>query len=203
MYEIACFDSANEESSTLVNIIKYISLLRGINVGGKNRIKMDALVMCYESLGFSQVKTYIQSGNVIFESTERDKSSLQRLLEEGIKNEFGLNISIFIVSKEDLVEVLNNFPFGEVNKIEDSKRLMVSLLSEVPTQIAVRELWRFVSESEKLHIAGKVLYLYCSPKGYRYSKLSNNFIENKLKVIATTRNWKTVTTLYELCLQST
>lgn len=177
-------------------ITKYISLLRGINVSGQKKIKMDALSTLYESLGLKNVKTYIQSGNVIFESEGSNPAELVNLIENKIEQTFGFFVKVLIRSKEEIQKVLEKNPFYGERK-EDISKLHVTFLSEVPEHYSLKTLDKFINSTEEFFISGREIYLFC-PNGYGRTKLTNNLFEKNLKVSATTRNLKTVNKLYEL-----
>ena len=168
----------------------YISLLRGINVGGQKKIKMDELKKLYDSLGFKEVKTGIQSGNVIFSSPAKDAEVLAKRVEQRIKEVFGLEVSVLIRTPEELQNVIKANPFAN----EDNARLYVTFLAGSPKNIPINEITNVKDTKEKFFIANKEIYLFC-PNGYGKTKLSNAFFERKLKVIATTRNLKTIKAL--------
>ena len=173
---------------------KYISMLRGINVSGRKKIKMDDLRALYESLNFTNVKTYIQSGNVIFSCSFSNVIELKNIIEKGIMEIFGFPVTVIIRSDDEMKSVLGNNPFS---REKDITKLYVSFLSETPCKKAVNSIDQLVSGSEEAFVQGKEVYLFC-PNGYGKSKLSNSYLEKKLLVKATTRNWKTVNKLYEL-----
>lgn len=175
---------------------KYISLLRGINVGGHKRIKMVHLKACYESLGFINVRTYIQSGNVIFEIDESDPSKLVNLIENKIEETFGFSVPVLIRTESEFQRILENNPFCRERK-EDTTKLHVTFLSEPPSDFSLEPLEKFREESEELVLVGNEIYLFV-PKGLGRTKLNNSVLEKKYKILTTTRNWKTVNKLYEL-----
>jgi uncharacterized protein (DUF1697 family) len=169
---------------------KYISILRGINVGGHKIIKMDALRKMYESLDFVDVKTYIQSGNVIFVCKKTNCEDLENKIAENIVKTFGFDVPIMVTEIEVMENVLENNPFIKEQN-EDEKTLHVTFLSKIPDAEAVEKIKNTTYEGDKFVIVGKIIYLYCA-NSYHKTKLSNNFFEKKLNVSATTRNWKTV-----------
>ena len=171
----------------------YISMLRGINVSGQKKIKMEELKEFYRSLGFKNIQTYIQSGNVIFESSDKNVSKIINKIERKIKKSFGFDVLVLIRTKNDLKKLIDNNPFAK----KDNSKLLVTLLSDTPLQSPIDEITKIKDDSEEFFIFGKEIYLFC-PNGYGKSKLSNNFFERKLKLSATTRNWKTVNKLLEL-----
>ncbi|EKQ84793.1 DUF1697 domain-containing protein [Leptospira kirschneri] len=171
----------------------YIALLRGINVSGQKKILMKDLSSIFESLGFMNVKTYIQSGNVLFQDKSKNVKELIALIEKKIREVFGFEVIVFIRSKEELKAIIQSNPFSK----KDSNRIYVSFLNESKKNLDLTEIETVKIKGEELVIQNKEIYFF-SPKGYGVSKLSNNFLEKKLNVSATTRNWKTVITLSEL-----
>ena len=177
--------------------MKYISILRGINVSGQKKIKMGDLKSLYELLGFQNVVTYIQSGNVIFDATVNNKADLKAKIEEAIEGKYKFHVPVEIRTNGEIENIIKNSPFGAVDLVEDGTKVLVTFLSSKPSEVKVSDIQKYVVEPEKLVVSGKEVYLYC-PNGYGKSKLSNTFIESKLGIEATTRNWKSVHKLYEL-----
>jgi uncharacterized protein (DUF1697 family) len=171
----------------------YISMLRGINVGRQKAIKMDALSKMYESLGFKDVRTYIQSGNVIFQCKNTKTLELTKKIEEEIKKSFGFEIIVLIRTEKKLQETIKNNPFNKKNH----DRIYVTFLSGIIDKIPIDEINKAKSASEEFLFLGSEVYLYC-PDGYGRTKLSNNFFEKKLNLPATTRNWKTVNMMLKI-----
>lgn len=177
--------------------MKYISLLRGINVGGQKKIKMLDLKSLYDDLGFTHVLTYIQSGNVIFESKDKRAESIKKTIEAEIEKRFTFSVPVEIKTAAQWNKVLHQFPFTDVDQQENGTKLLVTFLSDKLSKPAIENLTQYVIAPERLAINDNILYLYC-PNGYGKTKLSNTFIEKKLGVSATTRNWKTVLKLGEM-----
>lgn len=178
----------------------YISILRGINVGGQKKIRMEDLKALYESLNFNDVITYIQSGNVIFKTVEKITSTdLQNTIEEAIQNKYGFHVPVIVKTVEEIQHTIKNNPFIEENNI-DKEKLHVTFLAEVPAKSNLEKLHTYNFPPDRFLVIGKDIYLSC-PVNYGNSKLSNNFFESKLKVTATTRNWRTVNTLLELAMK--
>ncbi len=174
----------------------YISLLRGINVRGQRRIGMEELRALYESLNFNNVRTYIQSGNVIFDNHKSSISGLTNTIETAIEQTFGFSVTTLIRTKKEFYNLIESNPFlDECNG--DITKLHVTFLSDTPSSSSVIEIKEVDYGSDQLFISGKEIHLYC-PNGYGRTKLSNSFFERKLGMSATTRNWKTVTTLFDL-----
>nr|WP_321357955.1 DUF1697 domain-containing protein [uncultured Draconibacterium sp.] len=174
----------------------YIAILRGINVSGKNKVKMDALKSSFSRLGFEQVQTYIQSGNVAFRYQETDSANLAERISKQIKDDFGFDVSLLVLSALQLANIIKNNPFlGDENK--DAQFLHVTFLKETPANVNSEKITSYVKAGEEYVISEGVVYLYC-PHGYGKTKLNNNFFESQLKVSATTRNWKTTLKLLEM-----
>jgi len=172
-----------------------ISMLRGINVGGQRKVPMVALKTCYESLGFTNVRTFIQSGNVTFDYEGGDTQSIAIRLESGIRKSFGFDVTVVVRTKEEMLKVIRGFPF--TSQEEDFSH--VTFLSNAPSSIPEDEIEKVRGKGEKFSASGKEVYLFC-PNGYGRTKLNNSLFEKKLKVAATTRNWRTVNSLYALAL---
>lgn len=176
---------------------KYISILRGINVSGQKKIKMADLKSLYESLGFSEVATYIQSGNVIFFSKIEDPAKVELKIEEAIEKEYGFQVPVLVRTSKELLGILGGMPFQGVDVVTDGAKVLITFLSGTPKKTLVTDIKSYVVEPEELVVSGDSVYLHC-PNGYGRTKLSNTFIESKLKVSATTRNLKTLAKLCEL-----
>jgi uncharacterized protein (DUF1697 family) len=174
----------------------YIAILRGINVSGKNIIKMDVLRLAFAELNFENVRTYIQSGNVVFKSKISDAKNLEKKISKKILDKFGFNVPVIVKEISEIIEVFNNNPFVN-QRNEEINFLYVTFLSELPEKENLKKILSIKSESDEYVVSGKNIYLYC-PKGYGNTKLSNTFFENKLKVSATTRNWKTLRELIDI-----
>ena len=174
----------------------YISLLRGINVSGQKKIIMKDLKALYESLGFENVETYIQSGNVVFESELKENTLIDKI-EKEIQIKYGFEVPVQVGSVDTFDDMMKACPFSDLDLVAEGTRVMVTFLASVPSVEHVQKLMTYVKEPERLVVVGREVYLYC-PNGYGKTKLSNNFIENKLKVNATTRNWKSVLKLSSL-----
>jgi uncharacterized protein (DUF1697 family) len=173
---------------------RYVALLRGINLGGHNKVSMSDLRVLFASLGAEDVETYVQSGNVIFESTE-GPGKLTDALEKRIRRDLGLSVTVLLRTRPQLARVHAGNPFAKSGK--ESTKLHVTFLAEKPDLARVRELDPERAEPDEFEVVGQEVYLHC-PNGYGRSKLTTAYFEKKLGVAATTRNWKTVTKLAEL-----
>ena len=177
----------------------YICMLRGINVSGQKPVKMDRLKALCESLGLTRVTTYIQSGNVVFASPASDAHELEGLIRESIERVFGYQVHVFIRTVEEFARISMVNPFLEEPGIDLSK-LHVTFLSASPHPTGIDQLSAVDAGSDRLRSMGREIYLHC-PDGYGKTRLSNPFLEKKLGVSATTRNWKTVLKLVEIAAQ--
>jgi uncharacterized protein (DUF1697 family) len=173
---------------------KRIAILRGINVGGKRKILMTDLKSMCKKLELKNVKTYIQSGNLIFNS-DRQNSDLENNLERAILENFGFEVPVIVRTEKELESAINNNPFFD--KDSDIKQLHLTFLKEKPCQENVDKILTYNYEPDEFKIKDKDTFIFCSGK-YHQSKLTNNFFEKQLMVGATTRNWKTVMKLLEL-----
>jgi uncharacterized protein (DUF1697 family) len=171
-------------------------MLSGVNVGGHHMIKMEALKTLYESLGLRDAQTYIQSGNVIFKSKERDLVPLTKRIENGIERSFGFRPGVIVRTSSDLRDVIARNPFATRPGI-DPRKLLVTFLTSDPVGEARDEILRTKADAEELRIDGRELYIYF-PNGMGRSKLSPTLIEKTLKTSGTGRNWNTVTKLLEI-----
>jgi uncharacterized protein (DUF1697 family) len=173
----------------------YIALLRGINVSGHKLIKMTELKAMFESLGFAQVQTYIQSGNVLFDSNE-DPAVLRQRLESEIQTVFGFQVPVVVRTVEQMEQTVTNCPFT-ANALQPEESLYVSLLAEEPSHQGIDRLLACNSEIDEFRIHGSDVYILLR-QSIRKSLFTNNFLERKLGVPATTRNWQTMNKLVAL-----
>lgn len=180
--------------------MKYISILRGINVGGHRKILMADLKNLYENLGFTQIVSYIQSGNVIFESDSGDTNQISSSIENAISKVYGFAVPVIIRTHVEIKKAYEDMPFGQIDLKAEGSKYFLTLLSKQPTKENCEVLMGYVKTPEKLSIDGTHIYTYYS-NGAGRSKLTNALMENKLKVRATSRNWKTVVKLIELSSQ--
>ena len=174
----------------------YISILRGINVSGHNLIKMNALQEMYMKLGFEKVQTYIQSGNVVFQCHEPSAKRIEDMISAGILNTFGFEVPVLVLGNEELLNISANNNFI-TERNEDITKLHVTFLSGVPDKTLSGTIGKQEFMPDEFNISGRSVYVFC-PNGYGNTKLSNNFFEKKLKVRATTRNWKTILELVNI-----
>lgn len=181
--------------------MRYISILRGINVGGNRKILMKELKVLFEKLGFTEVVTYIQSGNVVFESDLKlSNADLEVKIEQAITEIFGFDVPVIIRTTDEWAKSIVNNPFWK-EKDADIDRLHLTCLKEVPSQELLEKIKLFQYLPDRYEINGKDVFIFCAA-GYGTSKLTNPFFESKLKTSATTRNWKTVMKLHEMTLSN-
>jgi uncharacterized protein (DUF1697 family) len=173
-----------------------ISMLRGVNVGGHNKIKMEALRALYESLKLRDAQTYVQSGNVIFRTDERDIARLTRRIEDGIERKFGFRPDVILRTAAEMRDIVARNPFAKRRGIEPGK-LLVSFLASDPDDEGRKKLRQMKCDPEEMRIEGRELYIYF-PNGMGRSKLPWAGMDKMLKTPATGRNWNSVTKMLEM-----
>ncbi len=168
---------------------KYIALLRGINVSGQKKIKMAELRELLSGVkGMDDVATYIQSGNIVFTSKE-EQGELQGKIILAIEEHYGYKVGVFVYSQSEWETIVSENPFLQDDAV-DATKCHLSCLDSVPEQQLVDTLKESEYLPDEFRVIGKRIYVHC-PNGYGRTKLHNNFFEKKLKVSATTRNWRT------------
>ncbi|MEY3237782.1 MAG: hypothetical protein RI883_1883 [Bacteroidota bacterium] len=174
-------------------MITYISILRGINVGGHRLIKMVDLKSLVTNLGFRNVQTYIQSGNIVFQFTETSEEILEEMIRSAIKKQYDFDVPVMVKGIAEMKDIAAKNPYLKDDS-KDISHLHVTFLDGIPNQEKYDTLATGDFKSDEYTLVGKNIYVYC-PNGYGNTKLTNTFFENKLKVGATTRNWKTTNEL--------
>jgi uncharacterized protein (DUF1697 family) len=171
----------------------YIALLRGINVGKNNRIKMADLKSLLETMGLEKVKTYIQSGNVLFEAKDEAPQLSQRLADE-ISKTFGFPVPVMLRTAEEFEQIIRNCPYS-FESLKEGESIQLALLADEPSQEKIDDLRSYESNPDECFIQGKEVYLFL-----RQSILDSKLAAQlpKLGVSATVRNWKTVLKLADL-----
>jgi uncharacterized protein (DUF1697 family) len=174
---------------------KYVALLRGINVSGKNMLPMKALAEIFQSAGCEAVRTYIQSGNVLFAAEAKFAADVPALISGRIEAEFGYRVPVVLRSQAELSAAIAANPFfgPEV----DPKALHVYFLAETPTPGAVATLDPDRSPPDRFAVVGREVHLHL-PNGMGRTKLTNAWLDAKLKTLSTARNWNTVLELRDL-----
>src|SRR6266853_827154 len=173
-----------------------ISMLRGINVGGHNKIKMDALRALYESRKLQDSQTHVQSGNVIFRSDESDIARVTKRLEEGIARKFGFRPSVILRTVAEMKDVIARTPFAKRRGIEPGK-LLVSFLASDPGEEGREKVRQMKCDPEEMRVDGREIYIYF-PNGAGRSKLRWAELGKMLKTQGTGRNWNSVTKMIEV-----
>lgn len=168
----------------------YIALLRGINVGGSKVILMADLKKVFEKAGFAHVKTYIQSGNVVFSSEKENSSELEETIRSAVKSRFKFEVEVLVLMLDELEDTIRSNPFAE-NKLKSGERIYLTILSQEPVKERIPELHKIKSNSDGFEMIGRTVYVLCR-KGYAKSAFNNNSIEKALKVNGTTRNLETM-----------
>jgi uncharacterized protein (DUF1697 family) len=174
----------------------YVSLLRGINVGGARKVRIEELKRLYGSLGFEGVRTYIQSGNLVFRSRSNEAGELEKIIQGKIQDLFGFDVTVILRTREELERLISRNPFIKT-KAREIDKLHVTFLSEIPAKQAVESFDLAKNGKDRYTMADREIFLYC-PDGYGRTKLTNSAFESKLGVRATTRNWATVNRLSEM-----
>jgi uncharacterized protein (DUF1697 family) len=176
-----------------------VSMLRSVNLAKHNRVRMDALKVLYASLGFEEPRTFIQSGNVVFRTREKNLERVRERIESGIEREFGFRTPVILRTTAELREALAKNPFARRPGLEPNKLLFTFLASD-PGEEAREAVRRLPCEPEELHIEGRELYIYYT-NGMARPKVSLAAIEKRLKVPGTGRNWNSVRKLLEIAEQ--
>jgi uncharacterized protein (DUF1697 family) len=173
----------------------YASLLRGINVSGRNRISMADLRALYEAHGHHDVSTYVQSGNVVSHSSVRGAATVARAIERAITDDLGLDVTVFVRTPAQLATLVGANPLA--GDRADPTKLHVTFLASRPARAKVAALDGRRYAPDEFVVVGDAVYVAC-PNGYGRTKINNTYFERALGVAATTRNWKTVNQLLEL-----
>jgi uncharacterized protein (DUF1697 family) len=166
----------------------YVALLRGINVGGARKVPMSDLRTLFETLGHRDVRTYIQSGNVVFTAKAGAPARVRGAIEKSIAGELGFDVTVLLRTPAELAATLKRNPFGA--------EAYVTFLDDRADPKRVNQINASLYTPDEFMVDGCEIFLRC-PNGYGRTKINNTFFERKLATKATTRNWKTVTTLCE------
>lgn len=173
----------------------YVALLRGLNVGGKNRLPMRELRDVFLASGCHRVQTYIQSGNVVFAAGTNELENLSDRIMVAIEERFGLTVPLVTRSAPDLARVIESNPFDLEE--DDSRGLHVGFLLDEPDPRDVTSLDPNRSPSDRFQVSGREVYLWC-PNGIGRSKLTTQYFDSRLHTVMTVRNWRTVNRLAEM-----
>ncbi|MFA6901708.1 MAG: DUF1697 domain-containing protein [Gallionellaceae bacterium] len=174
-----------------------IALLRGINVSGQKAIRMAGLQASLSALGLADVRTYLQSGNVVFRAEKADAGRLAAAIRARIAQDFGHEVAVLVMTAAQLDQIANANPLWPKDG-GDEKLFYCTFLFEPVAASRFKALQLPAAEGEQALLAGNAVLLHC-PHGYGKTKLNNNYFERALGVAATTRNWRTVLALQALC----
>jgi uncharacterized protein (DUF1697 family) len=174
----------------------YVALLRGINVGGHKKILMADLKAHLEELGWEGIQTYIQSGNIIFRWIDDNPGQIAQAIKQKLQDKYGFEVPTLVLDAGKLMNIINNNPF--IRDPETAhERLFVTFLLSAPRSDLARKLRELEQTNEQFVLDGEIIFLYY-PDGYGSAMVNNNTFEKTLQVEATTRNWKTISKLYEM-----
>lgn len=173
--------------------MRQVALIRGINVGGKNRLPMRDLTAIFEHAGAKDVKTYIQSGNVVFEATAAAARTMPAKVKRQVAREFGIESPVITRSAAEFTRLIEQLPFTGA----DEKTLHVAFLDKKPAPSASRALDPNRSPGDSFELLGREIYLSC-PSGVARTRLTNEYFKRTLGAVCTVRNWRTVRKLAEM-----
>jgi uncharacterized protein (DUF1697 family) len=176
-------------------MISYVALLHGINLIGQRPVSVNELNKYFELAGFTNIRIYIQTGNVLFDSDETNESAIQSTIEKFLLSNLGYSVTVLIRMIHDVKKVIRNNPFDNLSNSE-KQNLYITFLSDSPSPALQGALGVYSNDAEYARVVNKEVYVY-SPN-YGITCFSNNFIERKLGLSATTRNWAVITKLPEL-----
>ena len=173
----------------------YVALLRGVNVGGKHSLPMKQLVEMFCDARCLNVRSYIQSGNVVFAAPEKVAKGIASLLEKQIEARFGFSAPVILRARDELAKVARGNPFLKAGAPE--RELNVYFLADQPSAAAVKGLDPNRSAPDRFQVIGREIYLH-TPNGMGRTKLTSAYFDSKLKTVATARNWATVLKLLQM-----
>lgn len=175
---------------------RHVALLRGINVGGKNKLPMKELVRIFEAAGVSSARTYVQSGNVVFEAAAAKVAKIGTAVQKAIADELGLTVPLVLRSAKDYAAAIARNPYVAARGV-DEKELYVGFLADRPEPAAVAKLDPNRSPPDQFQVIGQEIHLRI-PNGVADSKLTNAYFDKQLGTVSTFRNWRTVQALGEM-----
>lgn len=183
-------------SASAITTGRHIALLRGINVGGKNKLPMKQLVSIFEAAGCTDVQTYIQSGNVVFAASAALLKQLATRIPHAIEAELGLSVPVVLRSATQFAKAVRANPFSD-EAAADPKSVHVSFLRDKPTRRALARLDPNRSPPDEIRCVGSEIYTYC-PNGVARSKFTAAYFDRELETVCTARNWRTTLKLLDL-----
>jgi uncharacterized protein (DUF1697 family) len=164
---------------------------------GHNSIKMADLSLLYHTLGFLENKTYIQSGNVIFRTDHSiSEEEISKKIEKAIKEKYGYNVPVMIRTSDEVRSLFSRNPYLDIKDFDPSKMAVV-FLHEIITALQIEKMRNISYPPDKYQITDREIFIYC-PNGFGRTKLYTNFFEDKMSVVGTSRNWRTITTILSL-----
>lgn len=166
----------------------YVALLRGINVGGRRKIAMSHLRATFAALGYAEARTYLQSGNVVFTAKTGSVAKVRSAVELRLDHDYGFDVKVILRTRAELATTLKNNPYGA--------DAYITFLDRAPDRARVKAIDATRYAPDEFAVHGREVFVRC-PNGYGRTKINNTFFERALAADATTRNYKTVTTLYE------
>jgi uncharacterized protein (DUF1697 family) len=184
----------------VTGILSYVALLRGINVGGKNMLPMKDLAAMFEAEGCTAVRTYIQSGNVVFAAKAKILEGLGGRITGRIANKFRYQVPVVVRSAEEMARAIRDNPFVKI--ATDEKALFVGFLLDVPNAAAIAALDANRSPGDVFHVRRGEVYMHLTT-GAAKTKLTNAYFDSKLKTVSTMRNWATVQKLLAMMREDT
>jgi uncharacterized protein (DUF1697 family) len=179
----------------LLPVPRYVALLRSVNVAGHGRIAMQELRASFEALGYTDVTTYIQTGNVLFTTGSRSESNIAAAIEDRLAGDFGASPAVILRSVDELLRIGTSSPYAKAGA--NPARHHVTFLAAAPAKKALAGLQLPPSRRDELVVEGREVYVH-TPDGYAETKYNGSFLERRLGVLSTTRNWNTVTKLCAL-----
>jgi len=174
---------------------RYVALLRSVNVAGHGRIAMHELRASFEALSYTGVTTYIQTGNVVFSTGSKSQAGITSAIEERLAEDFGDSPAVILRTVPELLHIGTASPYAKAGA--NPSRHHVTFLATAPSPAALSALALAPSGRDELVIDGREVYVH-TPDGYAVTKFTGTFLERRLGVVSTTRNWNTVTKLSEL-----
>lgn len=175
----------------------YVAMLRGINVLGRKRVEMARLRKMFEAMGFEQVRTYIQSGNVVFRAARSSPLALSRKIEDRMMKEFGFSALVMTRTAKELGQAIEGNPFVKEGRSEPSK-VFIGFMAQTPEGDAIEKLRARATKAERMHCGDKEIYVYYVDGMGKAKVLTHGVLEKALAVRVTMRNWNTVSKLHEM-----